>query len=237
MVRGGDVSVRDIDRFCTGNGMTITDPDMNSADSAHIYQPNEENADFRERLMELLREKSFRSGETITLASGKESNYYFNTKPTMLDPEGAGLIAELMLDALEEVDAEFIGGLEMGAVPLASAIAPASFFRDRALRAFIVRKEPKGHGTASQIEGLIQGENFDGRKVIVVEDVTTTGGSAIKAAEIIREVGGDVVQVITIVDRQEGASAIFKENGLPFMALFGASEFLAADEEDAQSVS
>lgn len=213
--------------------MVASDPDMNSAEMAHIYQPTEDNEDFRERLMEILREKSFRSGQEITLASGKKSTYYFNTKPTMLDPEGAGLIAELMLDALEEVDADFIGGLEMGAVPLASAIAPASFFRERTLRAFIVRKEPKGHGTASQIEGLVMDEAFDGRKVIVVEDVTTTGGSAVKASEIVRAAGGDVVQVITIVDRQEGAYKIFEEKGLPFIALFGASEFLADDDAGA----
>lgn len=198
----------------------------NSAESAHIYQPNEENAVVRERLRLILKEKSFRSGEAITLASGKTSTYYFNTKPTMLDPEGANLIAELMLDALETVDADFIGGLEMGAVPLASAVAPASYFRDKPLRAFIVRKEAKGHGTASLIEGLLTDEGFDGRKVIVVEDVTTTGGSAVKAAEVVQAAGGEVVHVITILDRQEGASLVFKEKNLPFTAMFGASEFI-----------
>lgn len=198
----------------------------NSAESSHIYQPNEENAGVRERLRLILKDKSFRTGAAITLASGKTSSYYFNTKPTMLDPEGANLIAELMLDALEGVDADFIGGLEMGAVPLASAMAPASYFRDKPLRAFIVRKEAKGHGTASLIEGLVTDETFDGRKVIVIEDVTTTGGSAVKAAEVVQAAGGEVVHVITILDRQEGASLVFKEKGLPFTAMFGASEFV-----------
>lgn len=209
-----------------GENKETGDPEMDSSDNAHVYEPNEGNMEFRRRLMDILREKSFRTGEPITLSSGKTSTYYFNTKPTMLDPEGATLIAELMLDALEEVQADFIGGLEMGAIPIASVVAPASYFRFRPMRGFIVRKEPKGHGTNAQIEGLMQGETFNDAKVIVVEDVTTTGGSALKATDIVREAGGEVVHVITIVDRQEGASAIFKEKGIPFTALFGASEFL-----------
>lgn len=179
----------------------------------------------RDRLKQIIREKSFGEGVEITLASGRVSDFYFNMKPTMLDPEGAHLMAELILDAVRDYDAGFIGGLEMGAVPIASAVAPASFKRGQPLRAFIVRKQAKGHGTQKLIEGLKKDETISGHKVILVEDVTTTGGSAIQAAEILREAGAEILCVLTLVDRQEGADAAFKEAGLEVMALFKAEEF------------
>lgn len=194
-------------------------------ENSHIYRVKPEAVEKRARLKEIIAEKTFRTGEPFTLASGQTSTFYFNTKPTMLDPEGASLIAHLMLDALEDTKADFIGGLEMGAVPIASFVAPASFARGQPLRAFIVRKNPKDHGTQSLIEGLMKEESLSGKKVIIVEDVTTTGGSAVKAAEIVQAEGAEVVQVFTIVDRQEGATGIFEEKGLSFTALFGANEF------------
>lgn len=195
-------------------------------DFSHIYQPNADNAELRERLKDIIAEKSFCSGEGIQLVSGRTSTCYFNTKTTVLDPEGAGLVAELILDALADVDADFIGGLEMGAVPIASAVAPASLFRDQPLRAYIVRKQAKGHGTDSLVEGLQADESFAGKRVVVVEDVTTTGGSAVKAADVVQAAGGEVVHIITVIDQQEGAAEMFREKGLPFTALFGAKEFL-----------
>ncbi len=196
-----------------------------TTDISHIYQGTQENAAKRARLKEILKKRSYRTGAPIKLASGRTSTFYFNTKPTMLDPEGANLIGNLILDALSTVEADFIGGLEMGAVPIASAIAPLSFIRGKPLRAFFIRKQLKDHGTQSLIEGLTEEENLRGKKIVVVEDVTTTGGSALKAAEAVSAEGGKIVQVITVIDRQEGATDIFRQSNLPFMALFGAEEF------------
>ena len=141
----------------------------------------------------------------MKLASGRTSTYYFNMKPTMLDAEGSHLIATLILDAIKGLDADLIGGLEMGAVPLASAVAAVSHTGARPINAFFVRKQAKEHGTKSLIEGLPNGDSLKGKRVVVVEDVTTTGGSAIKAAEAVRGEGAEVVGVVTVIDRQEGA--------------------------------
>ncbi|PLX35155.1 MAG: orotate phosphoribosyltransferase, partial [Hyphomicrobiales bacterium] len=159
----------------------------------------------RARLMDIIREKSFRDGVDITLASGRKSTFYFNMKPTMMDPEGAMLLAGLTCAALEDAGAEMIGGLEMGAVPIVAFAAPESFRRGRPVAAFFVRKQAKGHGAQKQIEGLAEGETLAGRRIVIVEDVTTTGGSALKAAELVAEAGGEVIEVLTLVDRQEGA--------------------------------
>ena len=179
----------------------------------------------RARLAEIIRKRSFGRGE-ITLASGRKSDFYFNLKPTMLDAEGAALLAELTLDALQSEHIDYVGGLEMGAVPLAGAIAQLSFQRGKPIQAFFVRKKPKEHGARLAVEGLAKGETLQGKRIVIVEDVTTTGGSALKAVEAVREAGGDVVLVFTMVDREEGATEAFAEAGLPFRALYKAGEFL-----------
>ena len=179
----------------------------------------------RARLLEIIRKRSFGRGE-ITLASGRKSDFYFNLKPTMLDPEGATLLAELTYDTLKDDGLDFIGGLEMGAVPLAGAIAQISWIKGHPISAFFVRKKPKEHGARLAVEGLAKGESLQGKRVVVVEDVTTTGGSAMKAVEAVREAGGSVALVLTMVDREEGASDTFKQAGLPFRSLYKASEFL-----------
>lgn len=183
--------------------------------------------DARRRLIEIIHSRSFQAGPEMKLASGRTSTFYFNMKPTMLHPEGAYLIATLILDALEGVEADLIGGLEMGAVPIAAAVAALSHARGRALPAFFVRKRAKEHGTQSLIEGLGRGESLRGRKVVVVEDVTTTGGSALKAAEALKAEGADIVRVITIVDRQEGAAEAFAAAGLSFVPLLSLVDFKA----------
>src|SRR6187401_105992 len=147
--------------------------------------------DSRARLADIIFTRSFGRGE-ITLASGRKSDFYFNLKPTMLDAEGAALLAELTLDALQDQHIDYVGGLEMGAVPLAGAIAQLSFMRGKPIQAFFVRKKPKEHGAKLTVEGLARGENLQGKRVVVVEDVTTTGGSALKAVEVVREAGGEV---------------------------------------------
>lgn len=182
-------------------------------------------ADSRARLADIIRTRSFGRGK-ITLASGRESDFYFNLKPTMLDAEGAALLAELTLDALSGERIDYVGGLEMGAVPIAGAIAQLSFLNGKPISAFFVRKKPKEHGAKLTVEGLAPGETLKGKRVVVVEDVTTTGGSAMKAVEAVREAGAEIALVFTMVDREEGAADTFKQADLPFRSLFRAAEFL-----------
>lgn len=179
----------------------------------------------RARLADIIRKRSFGRGE-ITLASGRKSDFYFNLKPTMLDPEGAALLAELSLDALKDDQVDFIGGLEMGAVPIAGAIAQLSWLKGHPIAAFFVRKKPKEHGARLAVEGLAKGETLQGKRIVIVEDVTTTGGSAIKAVDAVKDAGGNVVMVFTMVDRDEGAAETFKEAGIAFRSLYKAGEFL-----------
>jgi len=179
----------------------------------------------RARLIEIIRKRSFGRGE-ITLASGRKSSFYFNLKPTMLDPEGAALLAELTYEALKDDGLDYIGGLEMGAVPLAGAVAQLSWLKGHPIAAFFVRKKPKEHGARLAVEGLAKNESLQGKRVVIVEDVTTTGESALKAVDAVRDAGGEVVLVLTMVDREEGAAETFAEAGLAFRWLFRASEYL-----------
>jgi orotate phosphoribosyltransferase len=187
--------------------------------------PTVSNVASRKRLIEIVKARSFQSGIEVKLASGRTSTYYFNMKPTMLHPEGAHLIANLILDAIEDVPADMVGGLEMGAVPIASAVAAVSHGRGRPLAAFFVRKQAKDHGTQSLVEGLAKGETLAGKRLVVVEDVTTTGGSAIKAAEALRGEGAEIVRVVTVLDRQEGAAEAFADAGLKFSPILTLSDF------------
>jgi len=181
--------------------------------------------DARARLIAIIKKRSFQSGKEVTLASGRSSTYYFNMKPTMLDAEGAHLIATLILDAIKDLDADLVGGLEMGAVPIAAAVAAVSHGTQRPVNAVFVRKEAKAHGTRSLIEGLPNGDTLKGKRVVVVEDVTTTGGSAIKAAEALRAEGAEVVGVVTVVDRQEGAGEAFAAAGLTLTPILTLADF------------
>ncbi|MCB1506922.1 MAG: orotate phosphoribosyltransferase [Hyphomicrobiaceae bacterium] len=178
-------------------------------------------------LVALIKERSFQSGAEMKLASGRTSTFYFNMKPTMLHPQGAHLIATLILHQLaaDGIEADMIGGLEMGAVPLAAAVSAVSAASPRPLPAFFVRKQVKEHGTQSLVEGLAKGETLEGRKVVIVEDVTTTGGSAIKAAEAVTREGATVVRVITVVDRREGATEAFAAAKLDFKPLLTIADF------------
>jgi orotate phosphoribosyltransferase len=179
----------------------------------------------RARLIDLIKEWSFQEGPAFKLASGKTSTFYFNMKPTVLDSEGAYLVASLILDELEGIEADMIGGLEMGAVPIAAAVAAVAHTHGRKLPAFFVRKQVKTHGTQSLIEGLPKGQSVAGKKVVVVEDVTTTGGSALKAAELLNAEGAEIVRVITIVDRLDGAAETFANAGLTFTPILTLKDF------------
>lgn len=194
------------------------------------HQPSPENqSDLSEKLKQIIIDKSYRYGKEITLASGRKSRHYFNMKPTMLDPSGALAIAHLILDEVKALGGRFdaIGGLELGAVPIASAIAPISAIRGEPISAFLIRKKPKDHGTQSLVEGLSDAETLDGKTIIIVEDVTTTGGSAIKAIEAVRKDGATVNHVITILDREEGAREAFAAVGVTLISLLKKSDFVA----------
>ena len=181
----------------------------------------------REELFDLIRTRSFGRGK-IKLASGRESDFYFDLRPTTLHPAGATYIGDLIVDALKGLRVDFVGGLEMGAVPIATAVAIASHRHGGNLGAFFVRKKPKDYGAKKLVEGLPKGETLKGKNVVVVEDVTTTGGSAIQAVHALREEGANIVLVLTIVDRLEGAKENFDAEKLEFRALYTADEFLKA---------
>ena len=153
----------------------------------------------REQLLSLLKTYAYRNGE-FRLSSGKISEHYVNCKPVILTGRGLDLVSNLMLDCIDD-DVKAVAGLTLGADPLVSGVAMASHLWNRRLTGgLIVRKEPKGHGTNAWIEGPVLPE---GSKVVVLEDVITTGASAIKAAQKVREAGYVVDTIISIVDRQE----------------------------------
>jgi len=181
--------------------------------------------DYRAELFELIRTRSFGRGK-IVLASGRESDFYFDLRPTTVHPAGATCVGELICDALEGMAVDFVGGMEAGAIPIATAVAIASHRRGGKLQAFFVRKKVKDHGAKKMIEGLPKGETLRGKNVVVVEDTTTTGGSSMQAVNVLREEGANIVLVLTIVDRLEGAAETFAAEKLPFRALYTADEFL-----------
>ena len=177
-----------------------------------------------DRLLSLLAERSARRGQ-FTLASGRQSTLYIDARLTTMSPDGLALIGPLALAALGDagwaVDA--VGGLTLGADPVSYAIAYASAATSTPLRAFTVRKEVKAHGTGRQIEGPFR----EGDRVAVIEDVITTGGSALRAVEAIRGAGGVVVGVLALVDREEGGRDALVSAGLPVLALARASDIVA----------
>jgi orotate phosphoribosyltransferase len=180
----------------------------------------------RNRAFQIVKEKSYREGNFV-LVSGKTSQFYLDMKPTMFDPEGAHLLAELIIDHLKQVPdrVDLVGGLAMGAVPLVSAVAALSATKPKKLPAFVVRKQVKDHGTKKVIE---TGEDLKGKNVVVLDDVTTTGESAMYAVEAARQAGANVVLVLSMVDREEGAVEFYKSKGIPFRWLFRLSEFRQA---------
>ena len=160
----------------------------------------------KKQLIKLILKKAFKYNQepVFKLVSGRMSNYYFNCKTVTLHPEGMYLIGNIIFDMLRDSEAKGIGGLTLGADPIADAVAYTSYLRKKPVEAFVVRKTAKSHGTMQWIEGNIRA----GDKVVVVDDVITTGKSTIEAITRAKEGGLDVVEVITLVDRQEGG----KEN-------------------------
>jgi orotate phosphoribosyltransferase len=173
-----------------------------------------------ERLREIIRARSLLRGGEFLLSSGQKSGYYFNMKPTTLNPEGSVLIADLLFDMIADDNARFIGGLAMGAIPIVTAVSIRSW-RERPIDGFFVRDEAKDHGTKELIEGSLE----DGAQVILLDDVTTAGRSAMKAVKAVRERNCKILKVITVVDRLEGADETFRREQIPFVPLFTRRDF------------
>jgi orotate phosphoribosyltransferase len=175
------------------------------------------------QLRDIIRRRSLRIGD-FTLSSGKKSSYYLDCRMTTLDPNGALLIGRIILQRIrtQKIEADAIGGLTMGADPIATAVAVVSAIEGRPLPAFIVRKEAKGHGTQRSIEGY---DGKPGSRVIVVDDVCTTGGSILTAADRAEEAGYNVVAAFCVVDREEGGTELIAKR-CPFYTLFTAKELM-----------
>ena len=176
-------------------------------------------------LIALLAARSAKRGQ-FTLASGKQSTFYIDARLTTMSPAGLSTIGPLALTVLRQTEwrVDAIGGLTLGADPIAYAISYASANSDQPLRAFTVRKEPKAYGTGKLIEGPFK----QGDHVAVIEDVITTGGSAIRAIDAVRAAGGVVAGVLALVDREEGGRQTIEKAGVPVVALVTASQILNA---------
>ncbi len=178
----------------------------------------------RDRLLRLFVERSFREGDFV-LASGRRSQFYIDCRTTTMHAEGQVLLGEVGADTLEAagLEPDVIGGLTMGADPISYAIAGETWRRGRPVHAFSVRKRPKRHGTGKRVEGCFE----SGARVVVVEDVITTGGSALQACEAVRQEGGTVLGVLAAVDRLEGGRETIEAEGLTVHTIFGVDEFQA----------
>jgi orotate phosphoribosyltransferase len=179
------------------------------------------------RLLHLIRERAYRTGD-FTLSSGQASKYYIDVKQVSLDPEGAWLIGTLLFNLLPK-DTVAIGGLTMGADPLATAVSMVSYLKEKPMNAFLVRKEPKGYGKNAQVESPPIPE---GSGVIILEDVVTTGGSALKAVDAVRNMGWKVLGILAVVDREQGGEELYHAANIPFRALFSISEIQGSTSEN-----
>jgi len=175
-------------------------------------------------LISLLAARSARRG-SFTLASGRQSSLYIDARLTTMSPDGLALIGPLGLSALDDARwlVDSVGGLTLGADPIAYAISYASAHTASPIRAFTVRKEAKAHGTGKLVEGPFQ----DGDRVAIVEDVITTGASALRAVDAVRAAGGEVVGVLALVDREEGGREALEAKGLEVTSLVTAADILS----------
>lgn len=181
-------------------------------------------AEKRSELISLIRERSYKEGK-FQLASGKASSYYFDLKETTLNQKGMQLIGDLACDLIqrEKLEPFAVGGMTLGADPVAVAISMAAASVKMPLEAFIVRKEPKGHGTEQWIEGAKAYPR--GAKVLMIEDVVTTGGSGIKSVQIAQQAGYEVLGLFTVVDRLEGGAEACAKAGIPLFSLCTLDDF------------
>lgn len=173
----------------------------------------------RQRLLELFRSRAFSLGR-FTLASGKESNYYINSKKVLFHSEAVALLGEALWDATRDLNIQAIGGLEVGAIPMATAAVLAYHQHGRELEGFFVRKQAKGHGSKDRIEGVLPAS----ARVALVDDVLTTGGSVQQALTEVEQAGATVMAVICIVDRLEGARELLSPR-YNYQSLFTIRDF------------
>ena len=191
---------------------------------------NRDDERIRQRLAEIIIERAFKYSENppFTLASGRTSPYYFNCKPVTLDPEGMNLIGHVIFNMLSGSGVTAAGGLTLGADPIANALAVISFQRGNPIKSFTVRKETKGHGTKGRIEGAVR----PGEKVVILEDVITTGASAIAAIESARAEGLVVDRVIALIDREEGGRENIQKLVDRVDAVFKRTDIMALHRKD-----
>ncbi len=177
--------------------------------------------DNREALKEMLDKKAFERRQVV-LSSGRTSNYYFDGRKVSLTPKGAYLIGEIICDMIKDDRVDAVGGLTMGADPIVAAVGVAAYHRNMDITMFIVRKEAKKHGTMRLIEGPPLSA---GQRVVIVDDVITTGGSIIKAVEAARQAGCTVVKAIALVDRREGGTEALEKIGVKVEPVFTVADF------------
>lgn len=181
--------------------------------------PQPESARVRDRLLALIKDRAVVHG-AVTLSSGKTADYYVDLRRITLDGQAAPLVGQVMNDLTRDLDFDAVGGLTMGADPVAAAMLHAASAQGRTLDAFVVRKAEKAHGLQQRIEG----PSVAGRRVVVVEDTSTTGASPLTAVEAVREAGGEVVAVAVIADRASGAKEKLQAQGLTYRAAYGLAE-------------
>ncbi|MCL1465283.1 orotate phosphoribosyltransferase [Argonema galeatum] len=184
-------------------------------DGLGVWATTSDLTTLRQQLLDLFCELAYQSGDFV-LSSGQRSSYYINGKPVTLHPQGALAIGRILLSMLPS-DTQAVAGLTLGADPIVSAVSVVSAYENRPIPALIIRKEAKGHGTRAYIEGP---QLPDGAKVVVLEDVVTTGGSALKAVERLRDAGYIVEEVISLVDRKQGGAELYQSVELKFEAVF-----------------
>lgn len=173
-----------------------------------------------QRLRDIIKEKSLRKDREYVLSSGEKSAYYFDMKPTTMDPEAMNLLCPMLYERVSKIPAVYVGGLAAGAIPMVTGMVLYSAARSP-IPGFYVRQEIKNHGTQKLIEGLLNSD----ADVVIFDDVTTSGDSAMRAVDAVRTLGCRVREVITIVDRLEGAIERFRREGLEFVSLFTTRDF------------
>ncbi len=188
------------------------------------------NPDPKQRLIELIRERAYRFSKepVFCLSSGKMSNYYFNLKQVNYTPEGLHIVGRLVYEKIREegLDPVAAGGLTLGADPIAMAVAMHSFEKGAPIEAFVIRKEPKAHGTGQQVEGNVR----PGDPVVILEDVVTTGGSTLKAIDAAERFGLRILAVVALLDRcEEKGRENIEQRGYPFYSILTINDIIQAD--------
>jgi len=174
----------------------------------------------KQRLLGIIRRRSLLQNRDFVLSSGRSSSFFFDMKPTVLDPEGAVLVADLLFDMIRDDEVDAVGGLEAGAIPIVAVVCARSW-PEKPVAGFFVRKEQKGHGTDQRVDGRLE----KGSRVILFEDVTTTGASVMQAAEQALRLGCTIVKIVSVVDRLEGAADNFKKAGIAFESVLTWRDF------------